>query len=300
MNTEIKLKVTDVQRFCMHDGPGVRTTVFLKGCPLRCHWCHNPETQSPRDEIMLYADKCIHCNACVSVCPQNAHLLDENGHTVMREKCTPCGRCADICPTGAVEICGKDMTVKELINAVERDRAFYGENGGVTLSGGEPFVQGEKTVALLKALKKSGFTTAVETCGYSDKDVIISAAPYVNLFLWDVKDTDDGRHKKHTGVSNRLILDNLNAVGESGARIRLRCILINGINTEITHYERIADIAISLKNCEGVEIIPYHAYGGSKSVYIGGKDNGKREWIPSAKQIAEFKAALKERGATVI
>ena len=155
MSTERKLKVTEIQRFCMHDGPGVRTTVFLKGCPLHCAWCHNPETQNFKPELLFYESKCIGCGACANVCQGGAHSVRDK-HLIDRAKCMLCGGCEDACPTGALEICGKDYTVSDILTIVEKDLAFYGKDGGITVSGGEPFSQGTALIDLLKACKKRG------------------------------------------------------------------------------------------------------------------------------------------------
>lgn len=284
MNTDVKLSVTDIQRFCMHDGPGVRTTVFLKGCPLRCAWCHNPETQKSRSELLFYPSKCIGCRLCENECPNDVHSFDVD-HIVDREKCSSCGNCANSCPTSALEICGRQYTVEEIISVLEKDRAFYGETGGVTLSGGEPFLHGAAAVSLLQSCKENGFSTAVETCGYANFDIISSAIPYTDLFLWDIKDTDDDRHREYTGVSNKLILENLFRADACGAKVRLRCILVNGVNTNEKHYRNISEIASSLRNCKGVELIPYHAYSGTKATFIGLPDNGYPQWIPTDEQL---------------
>lgn len=298
MNTEIILKVTEIQRFCMHDGPGVRTTVFFKGCPLHCAWCHNPETQKFQSELLFYSNKCIACGSCVDACSQGAHSIEKQ-HTVDRAKCTLCTDCARCCPTGALEVCGKDMTIESILSIATKDTAFYGKNGGITLSGGEPFTQGKTTVALLKACKEKGLNTAVETCGYADTDILRMAIPFVDLFLWDIKDTNAIRHKQYTGIVNDNILDNLAMADANGAKIRLRCILVNGINTEENHYRSVAEITHSLSNCEGVELLPYHAYAGTKSVFLGDKDNGRKEWIPASKEIERAKSILKEQGVYV-
>lgn len=299
MNTDAKLRVTEIQRFCMHDGPGVRTTVFFKGCPLRCMWCHNPETQKAYKELLFYPSKCILCGACVDACPNKAHNIYEQ-HTIERRKCKRCAICTLVCPSKAVEMCGEELSIEHILSIVEKDRAFYGKMGGITLSGGEPFAQGMNTVELLKACKEHGLSTVVETCGHTDPDILIAAFPFVDLFLWDIKDTDDERHKQYTGVSNKLILGNLNVASEMNARVRLRCILVNGVNTDKMHYRKIAELTYGLNNFDGVEFIPYHAYAGTKSVFIGDEDSGKKEWIPEKSQIEEAHRVLKNCGVAVI
>lgn len=298
MSTEKKLKVTEIQRFCMHDGPGIRTTVFFKGCPLRCEWCHNPETQKAKSELLFYEKKCIGCGACL-VCENGAHRLTDR-HEIDRDKCVGCGRCAEACPTCALELCGREYTVDELIREIEKDRAFYGETGGITLSGGEPFVQGELLVELLRKCKARGINTAVETCGYVDGELLRAALPHVDLFLWDVKDTDSKRHRRYTGVPNDPILRNLALINERMARIRLRCILVNGVNTDTTHYSRLAELALSTNELDGIEIIPYHAYGGTKSTFIGRSDSGRADWIPDGCQINSAKEFLRGRCLKVL
>ncbi len=299
MSIDVKLKVTEIQRFCMHDGPGVRTTVFLKGCPLRCAWCHNPETQKMDSELLLYSQKCVGCMGCLNPCSVGAHSVGEV-HEIDREKCVICFACSDRCPTGALEKCGTDMTVEEILKTAEKDRAFYGEFGGLTVSGGEPFAQKESALELLKACRERGISTAVETCGYADTHILEDSVPFVDLFLWDIKDTDDIRHKKYTGVSNKLILENLKTVNNLGANIRLRCILVKGVNTDEGHYNNIAEIARTIEHFDGVEFIPYHAYGGSKAVFLGLKDNGNREWIPSENDVIYAKEYLASRGICVL
>ena len=299
MNTEMNLNVTEIQRFCMHDGPGIRTTVFLKGCPMRCAWCHNPETQKFIPELLFYPNKCIGCAACEASCTNGVHTLHEQ-HLIDREKCVVCGKCVENCPTGALDICGEAYTVEKILSVLEKDQAFYGAAGGVTLSGGEPFAQGNAVIKLLKTCKENGLSTAVETCGYADPDVILAALPYIDLFLWDIKDTDSVRHKHYTGVDNAKILKNLSIVNEMNAKIRLRCILVNGVNTDERHYSAIAALASKINNLDGVEWIPYHAYGGTKSVFLGGEESGRKEWIPTREQIEKAKENLKSAGVISI
>jgi pyruvate formate lyase activating enzyme len=192
------------------------------------------------------------------------------------------------------------MSAADILAIAEKDRVFYGDTGGVTLSGGEPLAHKEAAVALLKACKENGLSTAVETCGYVLPETLCAAIPYTDLFLWDLKDTNDTRHRQYTGVSNQTILDNLQLADAHGARIRLRCILVNGVNSDPEHYTRVADIAETLSGLEGVEILPYHAYAGTKAVFLGYEDNGNPDWIPPAEEISRMKQVLKDRGIPVL
>ncbi|MBQ5791519.1 MAG: glycyl-radical enzyme activating protein [Clostridia bacterium] len=291
------MKIAEIQRFCMHDGPGVRTVIFLKGCPLRCAWCHNPETQSPHPQLLFEEQKCLACRAC-GECPQEVHRF-EKMHTLQRESCVACGSCVSLCPTGALSLCGKDMTPAELLEIILRDAPFYQNGGGVTLSGGEPFLQGEEAPELLRLCKEKGISTAVETCGYVSPALLEKAVPFVDLFLWDVKDTDDPRHLAYTGVSNKPIMENLRRVDSLGGKTRLRCILVNGVNTEEAHYTAIAELFHSLQNCEGVELLPYHPYGDSKAKAAGMASASHREWIPSEETVLQGKNALLSQGVPI-
>ncbi len=304
---QLRLPVTDIQRHCMHDGPGVRTVVFLKGCPLRCAWCHNPEGKEARQELLYYEGKCIECGACVSACPTGAQSLTEDGHRFARDKCIACGRCAAVCCTEALVPARRDMTVAEILAAVERDRSFYGTTlpngrtvGGLTVSGGEPMAHPDGTPALLEAAHAKGFSTAVETCGQFDPAHLPRLVEAADLFLWDIKDTDSARHKRYTGVGNDRILQNLREADRLGAKTRLRCILVAGVNTDDGHYKALAALALSLRHCEGVEFLPYHAYSGSKMLPLGLPDNGRREWIPDEGAVETAETVLRERGVRVI
>lgn len=289
--------VADIQRFCMHDGPGVRTTVFCKGCPLSCAWCHNPETQSAKAELLFYRNKCIGCTAC-AVCENEVHIFADT-HRLERERCIACGTCVSACPTGALELCGTEYDADTLLQLVQKDRAFFGASGGVTLSGGEPLMQNE-TVAFLKLCKEHGISTAVETCGFVASEVIEQAVLYTDLFLWDIKDTDSKRHLAHTGVPNEPILQNLLLADALGAHTRLRCILVGGVNTDETHYQKLAELYLRLKHCEGIEFLPYHVYGGTKAEAAGRKQNADRALIPSREQIEYAKSFVCTHGAKVV
>lgn len=299
MAFDARVPVTKIQRFSTHDGPGIRTTVFLKGCPLHCAWCHNPETQTLKRQIFYTERFCIHCGACASVCPGGVHQLTQQGHVFNAVACQGCLECVTVCPGGACESCSEDMTVSQIMASVRRDRAFYGAQGGLTLSGGEPMVHSEAALELLNAARAEGIGTAIETCGYFSEALIETLAPLVDLFLWDFKDSNPERHRRNTGVSNELILSNLHRLDRAGARIRLRCIIVKGINAEWAHYHAIAALARSLKGCEGVDLLAYHPYGGSKAVQLGRENNGRADWIPTPDDMAQIAAYLADCGISV-
>lgn len=288
----MKLPVTRIQRFSTHDGAGVRTVVFLKGCPLRCAWCHNPETQRLQPEVLYFAGKCIGCGACAQVCPHGAHLLQETSHVFDRTKCAACMACAEACPAAALEPAAQNMDLDEIVRAVLRDRAFYGETGGVTLSGGEPMVHGPLTLELLRRCKAAGLTTAVETCGHFDPELLPTLAQVTDEFLWDVKDTNPDRHKAYTGVDSSLILRNLRSANALGARLILRCILVRGVNLNDAHAQSVRALYRSLSHAERIDLLPYHPYGSSKSAQLGRVHDGHPEWIPTEEEMARFRAVL--------
>ena len=263
-------KIFDIQRFSVHDGPGIRTTVFLKGCPLSCLWCHNPESKSAKSEIMLHGKKCIGCLECVRACELGLHSFTEEGeHLIRRSECTLCTKCAQAC-VGAIEICGKDNSAEAIIETVLKDRDFYkNSGGGMTLSGGEPLMQPEFAKELLSLAKAEGINTAIETSGYASFDAIEAIIPYTDLFLWDVKETDCERHKLYTGVSNERILENLRRLSAAGASIVLRCPIIPGYNDREEHLLAIGRLAEELDGVIRVDIEPYHPLGKSKALSVG-------------------------------
>lgn len=282
------MNVADIQRFCMHDGPGLRTTIFLKGCPLNCAWCHNPETQSTKSELLYYKTKCIGCKMC-SECKNGVHNFE-----IRRDLCIGCGECVKRCPTNALELIGKEYNAYQLYEIIAKDAAFYGEDGGVTLSGGEPFMQCEEVFSLLELCKKNGINTAIETCGYFKSDLLHRAVPLTDLFLWDIKDTNSSRHKKYTGVSNEQIISNLILADSLGAKTQIRCILVNGVNTMQEHYENVLKIYNSLKNCVGVEVLPCHSYGIAKYEALGKNTLCNDNWIPDSDQIIAARKHFKK------
>lgn len=290
--------ISDIQRFCTHDGPGIRTTVFFKGCPMKCEWCHNPETQKFSPQLLFNASLCINCGACEQVCPKHAHIFNEAGHSLDRNLCKNCLICASVCTSEACCVCGKILSVKDVLKEVMKDAPFYGTNGGATLSGGEPLAQDE-SIELLRKLKEFGINTAVETSGCVSKERILESAEFTDLFLYDIKDTDSERLKQYTGGNFSEITDNLFALDRTNKSI-LRCILVFGVNTDEKHYTFISEIYSSLKNCLGVQFLPYHPYGGSKATSVFGKSNAHEEWIPPKTCIDGAKSFLQERNVTVI
>lgn len=262
--------VFNIQRFSLFDGPGVRTVVFLKGCPLRCIWCHNPEGISGKPQLMYAPERCIGCGSCVSVCPNGAHVMQDGLHGFIREKCTGCGACVKECCTEALSMAGKTMTVEEVMAEVLRDLPVYKESGGgLTLSGGEPMFQTEFTIALLKAAKEQGLTTCMETCGQASEAAMREAAKYTDDFYFDYKATGDELHQKLCGVPQTVILRNLDVLDELNARVTLRCPIIPGQNETPEHIEAIAKLAASHSGICEVHLEPYHRMGVSKSEKLG-------------------------------
>lgn len=264
--------VFNIQKFSVNDGAGIRTTVFLKGCPLSCIWCHNPESKRVYPELMYNAEKCVMCGKCATVCPKNVHLFENGKHIIARERCIGCGKCEEACLYEAIEIAGKEKTVDEVLDEVMKDKIFYDTSGGgITLSGGEPLLQFDFALAILKKSKELGLNTAIETCGYTDEDKILQIAPYVDLFLYDYKLTDSALHKKYTGVENDKIIRNIRLLNEIGKSIILRCPIIPGINDNDEHFSGIAKLADELENVIEVNIEPYHPLGKSKAERLGSK-----------------------------
>ena len=236
--------IFNIQRFCVNDGPGIRTTVFLKGCPLSCVWCHNPESQRFEPEILFYKDKCTGCGRCVGITAADKNF---------------------VCFNGAKEICGKTVSADEVTAEVLKDKPFYeNSGGGVTLSGGEPLAQYDFSLELLKKAKENGIHTAVETCGYAERSKILEIAKYIDLFLFDYKETDPELHKEYTGFDNKIILENLKALSDAGSKIILRCPIIPGFNDRAEHFKGISETADKFGGIEHIEIEPFHPLGESK------------------------------------
>lgn len=261
--------VFNIQKFCVNDGPGIRTTVFLKGCPLHCVWCHNPESQRIDPEVLFYAEKCVGCRRCQAVCPAGCHSFDEGVHRFDREKCRQCFRCTAV-RCDALARTGNPLSTREVLAEVEKDRVFYeNSGGGVTLSGGEPLLQIDFATELLKTAKESGLHTAVETCGFCSEQNFARAATYTDLFLFDYKETDPEKHKTFTGADNQVILNNLSYLAQKKKAVILRCPIIPGFNDREEHFAGIAALAEQYDNIDHIEIEPYHPLGEGKNAALG-------------------------------
>jgi len=269
--------VFNVQHYALHDGPGIRTTVFLKGCPLDCWWCHNPEGRSFDPEILVAASRCMGCGRCKEVCVQRKGNGKGNGNGSAAgldpshaTQCPLCGACVAICPTGAREIAGTRRSVGEVLEEVLRDRVFYEESGGgVTLSGGEPLAQPAFLKAILAECRRHEIPTAVDTCGFAPREDLMEIAGLSDLVLYDLKLLDDAEHVRYTGASNRLILENLQALGEVHQNIWLRVPIIPGVNDGVEHLEAMARLAASLGGVRQVNLLPYHETAVRKFEQLG-------------------------------
>ncbi len=262
--------VFDIQHFAIHDGPGIRTTVFLKGCPLHCLWCHNPEGQDPQPQIFFSPEKCIGCRSCEPACAHGLHRFIDGQREYHRADCTGCGSCTAECYSGALEISGSWMPVEQVLDIVLADRDFYlSSGGGITISGGEPMGQFAFTRDLLRAARQAGLHTCLETSGCSTPQRFLEIAPDVDLFLYDIKETDSALHRQYTGVSNREILENLLALDQAGAAVLLRCPVIPGLNDREEHFAAVAELANRLGCLVEIHVMPYHPLGKSKSARLG-------------------------------
>ncbi len=301
MGENVTGRIFEIQRFSIHDGPGIRTTVFLKGCPLRCQWCHNPEGIEKARQVSFMPDKCIGCGYCFRTCRSGAHKMAGDKHVLDRTMCRICGDCTKECCSRALELVGRDITVKDALDEVMRDAAFYqNSGGGITLSGGEPLMQIEFTRGLLEAAKAVNLHTAVETCGFAAFALIESIRAHVDLFLYDIKETDTDRHKEYCGVPNDVILENLRRLHDSGASILVRMPIVPGMNDREDHFQAIAKLSQALPRLLGFEVMPYHALGTSKLRRFD-RDEGPLRGIkgPSAETVGSWIARLRALGVRV-
>lgn len=284
--------VFNIQRYSIQDGPGIRTTVFLKGCPLTCHWCSNPESQGLHPQLFYFDTQCTGCHRCLEACPNGATLLGSNGKIVIdRRLCKACGVCADACLSGARVISGSLMTIDEVVNVVEKDSLFYrNSDGGVTFSGGEPLYQPAFLLELLKKCQRKGFHTCLDTCAYIQWEVLEEALDYVDLVLFDVKHMDPEKHREVTGVDNHLILDNLKRMAKMGKEIIVRIPLLPDINDSAENINALGNFTSQL-SLKRVDLLPYHKLGVKKYERLGMEyklkelRSFKREEVEGVKEI---------------
>lgn len=293
--------IFDIKRYAIHDGPGIRTTIFLKGCSLRCQWCHNPEGIESKPEIMLRPSRCVtECSECVSICPQDAVSKDGNSIEIDRARCDLCRKCEDVCVYEAIEVVGREVTVQEVMEEIEKDKIFFDESGGgITFSGGEPLMQLDFLEALLKEIKKKNIHVALDTSGYVPFEDLDRISDKVDLFLYDLKIIDDEKHEKYTGVSNRLILDNLRKLAEAEKSIAVRIPLVSGINDDDRSIHMFAEYLKSLKNIKQINVLPYHKGGSEKYKRLRKEKLPKTFQSPSDGRIEEIKKILTDSGFSV-
>jgi pyruvate formate lyase activating enzyme len=286
-------RVFNVQRYSLHDGPGIRTTVFLKGCPARCLWCHNPESQSFAPEVLVVETRCVSCGICATVCARGA---PPPGSPL----CTVCGDCVEACPAGARQLAGRDTTVEAVLEEVLRDRVFYEESGGgVTFSGGEPLAQPAFLEALLQACRAAGLHTAVDTCGFASRERLLGLAPLVDLFLFDVKLLDDARHLSLTGLPAAPILENLRALAAVHTHVWIRVPIVPGHTDGEADLAAMAALVSGLPGVRRVSLLPYHRTGAPKARRLGREYPLDSLAPPLPARLETLAALFRDRGLAV-
>ncbi|MGE5557507.1 MAG: glycyl-radical enzyme activating protein [Bacillota bacterium] len=295
--------IFDIARCSLYDGPGIRTTVFFKGCPLRCLWCHNPESQDPHPELSYLKDKCVLCGACAAACPEKVHRFEQGRHRLERGKCRVCGLCSKACVYDALQVVGREQGSDSILAEVLKDKEYYQQSGGgITLSGGEPMMQFECAMELLKLAGSQGIHTCLETCGIAKREQYEAILPFVDLFLYDYKATDPVKHKDFTGASNDLVLMNLEFLCQKGAAVILRCPLVPGVNDSPDHLKGIASLSEKYPGLKGIEIMPYHDLGRDKLLRLGkaptlpglktAEEETRQRWLRDLQNLGCVKIAL--------
>lgn len=291
-----KAKIFNIQKFSIHDGPGIRTTVFFKGCPLKCMWCHNPESQNVGKDMLYDADKCILCGECMRVCPTGAISIKDNILSTDMTKCTFCGECCIYCIKGAREIAGEEYTVEQVLKEVLKDKVFYEQSGGgVTLSGGEPLIHVDFVLELLKKLKEENINTAIDTSGAVPYETLEKVARFTDLFLYDLKVMDDEKHKKYVGISNKNIIDNLKKLSKIHNNIFVRLPIIEGINADEDHINQVLKTIKDL-NIKKVNLLPYHDIGKHKYKKLGYSYEESKMSKPTDEKMQSFKKIFQDEG----
>lgn len=281
--------IFDIKRYSINDGPGIRVTLFLKGCPLNCRWCHNPESISPQIQKLFTPGKCIGCGECCRVCPVQACSMTAQGITTDEGLCTLCGKCADVCPTLATEMSGRYWSTDDLLKVIEKERPFFDQSGGgVTFSGGEPLLYPDFLVEILAACGLRQIHRAIDTSGFVKRETLLRVAKHTDLFLYDLKTVDAAKHKLYTGVDNQLILGNLEALAMTGAAIQVRIPLVGGFNDDEGSLCAAAAFVAGLSGERKlVSLLPYHDVAKGKDAKLGQKRDLKAFWQPTAAGVQE-------------
>jgi len=297
----VKGIIFDIMRYAIHDGPGIRTTVFLKGCPLECWWCQNPEGISSSMDLVYFEYKCIHCRTCVHVCPVSAITFEGDRQIIMRADCARCGVCAEACPAGALKLVGHEINVEELMKEIEKDVLLYDSSGGgITFSGGEPLFQPSFLREALRECRRRGIHTALDTCGHTSPSMFESLAKYVNLFLYDIKLLDDEEHQKYTGVSNKVIKKNLRTLVKKGRGrdVIIRFPVVPGITDTEKNVIEILSFVSCLNGINEIDILPFHDVS-EKYSRLGKKYEMKTHTAPSEEKLKYIKEKLEGIGLYV-
>lgn len=309
MSEQNTIKVFDIQGYSVHDGPGIRQTIFLQGCPLKCIWCHSPESQSFDTKIIWLSAKCIGCRKCTDACPTGARtpILPETEDDRLKifcdwDKCTNCGACEAACPVGALYYCGTERDIGALMHRIERETPYYGKSGGgVTVSGGEALCQPDGVAELLKRCKELNISTAVDTCGFIPYKNIEKVLPYADLFLFDIKHMDSKRHEWGTGVPNELILENARKIAEAGGKFHIRLVLIPKYNMDMENLIATRDFLLSIEDAvELIQVLPYHNFGNAKYDRLSLEPPAFDTRVPTKEEIADIVKFYEDAGFYVI
>ena len=295
MGDAFSAPVADIRRLTIHDGPGIRDTVFVKGCPLHCLWCHNPESISPRPQLLFRSRLCVNCGTCAELCPQKVHLFGESGHTLARGNCISCGKCAEGCLPGALALCGTLLTAEQVVASVLRDKAFFlNSGGGVTLSGGEPLLYPDFTAELFRKLKEEGISTALDTCGAVPFAAFEKVLPWTDRILFDVKGMDPERHARNTGRTNEGILENLSCLGRQGIPVEIRMPVVPGRNDGPAELARAGDFLKTVAALVSIRLLPYHRAEG-KYALCGMEEPLPETEAPPSEELEALAAILRRR-----
>ncbi len=291
--------VFDIKQFSLHDGPGIRTTVFLKGCVLRCWWCHNPESQSSEAEVSFLRGRCTRCGQCRAVCPQGGppEMADGKAGAIV---CIRCGACVERCPSQARQMVGRRITAGDVVGEAMKDRIFYDDSGGgVTFSGGEPLAQPQFLAELLRACRARGLHTAVDTCGFAPRRDLLAIAALADLFLYDLKALDPHRHRQGVGQSNALIVENLQALGRVHGNVWVRVPVVPGFNDDPGELNAIVGFAASVAGVRQINLLPFHKAGFHKSAGLGRPDSLPAMPCCSAGALERTAEALRTHGVPI-